>query len=43
MTYDFDSADDGKATVRERDSMEQHRVPLEGIVSYIRDRVELAL
>ena len=43
VTYDFDSNEDGKVTVRERDSMEQQRVPIEGVVSYLRDRLEVAL
>jgi glycyl-tRNA synthetase len=43
LTYDFDSADDGKVTVRERDSMAQTRVPIEGVVAYVRDRVEAAI
>jgi glycyl-tRNA synthetase len=40
VTIDFQSADDGKATVRDRDSMSQDRVPLEGIQAFLRDRVE---
>ena len=43
LTYDFDSADDGKVTVRERDSMAQTRVPIEGVVAYVRDRIEAAI
>jgi glycyl-tRNA synthetase len=42
VTVDFESADDGKATVRDRDSMTQDRVPLEGIAAFLRDRVERA-
>ena len=41
VTYDFDSETDGKVTVRERDSMEQDRVEIEGLVDFLRDRVEL--
>ena len=33
---------DGKATVRERDSMKQERVAFEGIKGYIKDRLEAA-
>jgi glycyl-tRNA synthetase len=40
VTYDFDSEDDGKVTVRARDTMQQARVPLEGVVAYVRERVE---
>lgn len=41
VTYDFDSVDDGAVTVRDRDTMEQERVPIEGIERYLRDRLEL--
>ena len=40
VTFDFDSETDGKVTVRERDSMAQERVPLEGILSHLQDRLE---
>ncbi len=43
VTYDFDSETDGKVTVRDRDTMEQERVPIEGLAAYLRDRVEVAL
>ena len=43
VTYDFESEDDGKVTVRERDSMNQERIPVEGLVSYLRERLELGL
>ena len=45
VTIDFDTvgdaekAGDGKATIRERDSMEQVRVPLEGVLAWLRERV----
>jgi glycyl-tRNA synthetase len=42
VTVDFESAGDGKATVRDRDSMSQERVPLDGIAAFLRDRVERA-
>lgn len=32
VTYDFDSIDDGRVTVRERDSLEQIRVPIDSLV-----------
>jgi len=41
VTYDFDSGDDGAVTVRDRDTMAQERVPLEGIETYLRDRLAL--
>ncbi len=37
VTYDFDSRDDHKVTVRERDSMRQDRVLIDGLVDYLRD------
>ena len=40
VTYDFDSEEDQKVTVRERDSMEQQRIPVEGLVSYLRERLD---
>jgi glycyl-tRNA synthetase len=39
ITYDFDSETDGCVTVRDRDSMEQVRVPVEGLRDYLRERV----
>ena len=33
VTYDFDSAEDGKVTVRERDSMGQERVAIDDVAS----------
>ena len=43
VTYDFDSEEDGCVTIRERDSMQQERVPKEGLVRYLRDRLEEGL
>ena len=39
ITYDFDSETDGCVTVRDRDSMEQVRVPIEGLRDFLRERV----
>ena len=39
MTVDVDSLEDRAVTVRDRDSMEQVRVPVEGIRTYILDRL----
>jgi glycyl-tRNA synthetase len=39
VTVDFESLDDGAATVRERDAMTQERVPLEGLVSWFAERL----
>ena len=40
LTWDFDSAEDGCVTIRERDTMSQERVPTDGVLGYLRDRVE---
>ncbi len=40
ITYDFDSQEDGRVTVRERDSMAQERVALDAVAGYLRERVE---
>jgi len=40
VTYDFDSADDGCVTVRERDTMEQQRIPIEGLGRHLRNLLE---
>ena len=39
VTIDFDSLDDGAATVRERDSMSQQRIPLEGLRTWFAERL----
>jgi glycyl-tRNA synthetase len=39
VTIDFDSLEDGAATVRDRDSMAQDRVPLNGIADYLAIRL----
>ena len=39
VTYDFDSENDGCVTVRERDSMEQVRIPIAELPAYIAQRV----
>jgi glycyl-tRNA synthetase len=40
VTFDFESLDDQAVTVRERDSMEQQRVPIDALVTHLRDRLE---
>ena len=40
ITYDFESVDDGKVTVRERDTMSQERVSIDSVSAYLRDRLE---
>jgi glycyl-tRNA synthetase len=42
VTYDFESESDGKVTVRERDSMTQERIPVEGLRAHLFDRLERA-
>ena len=41
VTYDFDSETDGCVTVRERDSMEQVRIPISEVKDYIASRIQL--
>ena len=40
VTYDFESGDDGCVTVRERDSMDQERVPVAELPDRLRERLE---
>jgi glycyl-tRNA synthetase len=42
ITYDFESATDGRVTVRDRDSMKQERIAVGDVRSHLRERVELA-
>jgi glycyl-tRNA synthetase len=42
VTVDVDSLEDGAVTVRDRDSMAQARVPLEGVKALLLDRVAAA-
>jgi glycyl-tRNA synthetase len=39
VTVDVDSLDDHAVTVRDRDSMQQQRVPIEGVRALINDRL----
>ncbi len=39
VTVDFDSLDDDAVTVRERDSMEQERVKIDGVVQHLHERI----
>ena len=39
VTVDFDSLDDFAVTVRDRDTMAQDRVPMEGLVGYLSDKL----
>jgi glycyl-tRNA synthetase len=38
VTVDFDTLNDDRVTVRDRDSMEQARIPIEGLVDYLNVR-----
>ena len=40
VTYDFDSENDGCVTVRDRDSMEQVRIPIDSLESYIAEKIK---
>ena len=40
VTYDFDSANDGSVTVRDRDTMEQERVRIDELRAYFAARLE---
>ena len=42
ITVDVDSLEDGAVTVRDRDTMEQQRVPVEGVTRLILDRLDAA-
>ena len=39
VTYDFDSETDGAVTVRDRDTMEQVRVPIAELKSYFEEKL----
>ncbi len=41
VTYDFQSAEDGRVTVRERDSMEQIRLPIADLKAYLEEKMTL--
>ena len=41
VTFDFDSLEDGCVTVRDRDTMDQVRLPIDELESYIAEKVEL--
>ncbi len=40
ITFDFDSLEDNCVTVRERDSMEQVRLPIDEVAAYIEDKIK---
>jgi glycyl-tRNA synthetase len=40
VTVDFDTLEDNQVTIRDRDSMTQVRLPLDQLVSYVKERIE---
>ena len=40
ITYDFDSETDGCVTIRDRDTMEQTRVPIDTLTEFIRSKLD---
>ena len=40
VTVDFDTLEDNQVTVRERDTMEQSRIPIEGVAAFLKERFE---
>ena len=40
ITYDFDSVEDGCVTVRDRDTMEQKRIPISELKAYITEKIK---
>lgn len=40
ITYDFDSKEDGQVTVRDRDTMEQTRMPISELKSFLADKMK---
>ncbi len=41
ITFDFDSLEDGCVTIRERDTMQQVRLPIAGLSDYFKDKIAL--
>jgi glycyl-tRNA synthetase len=39
VTVDFDTLDDRAVTIRDRDSMSQDRVPIDGLLGELKDRL----
>lgn len=40
ITYDFDSLENGTVTVRDRDTMEQQRVNIDDLITFLKDKME---
>jgi glycyl-tRNA synthetase len=41
VTVDFESLDDKAVTVRDRDTLAQDRVPIDGLVDHLREKLSL--
>ena len=41
VTIDFETLEDNAVTVRERDSMEQQRIPVDQLVNYLDEQLAL--
>ncbi|MEE0982454.1 MAG: His/Gly/Thr/Pro-type tRNA ligase C-terminal domain-containing protein, partial [Bacteroidales bacterium] len=40
ITFDFESEEDNSVTLRDRDSMEQIRLPMDEVIPYIESKLE---
>ncbi|MFT6069618.1 MAG: glycyl-tRNA synthetase [Bacteriovoracaceae bacterium] len=40
ITVDFDTLEDNAVTIRDRDSMEQERIPLDNVINYLNDKLK---
>lgn len=40
ITFDFDSLEDGTVTVRDRDTMEQERIKIEHLITFLKSKME---
>jgi len=40
VTIDFDTLEDGTVTIRDRDTMEQIRIPMTDVEKYIEERIQ---
>ena len=40
LTVDFDTLEDNKVTIRDRDTMEQIRIPIDEVESYIKEKID---
>lgn len=40
ITYDFESKEDGCVTIRDRDTMDQVRLPIDQVMGYIKERIK---